>query len=135
MADYSITSSAVKQTAATVSQTYTSSGATAIGKSVYLDSATNTVMLAQADDANTSTVKGITLSESTAADQPIVVAIGGDVTMDGLNKGDVVILSAAAAGGLAPDADATIGNIKSIIGYATTDTNLKVNLINTGVVI
>lgn len=95
------------------------------GQTVYLDSATNTYKLADANaSATTAAVVGIALNGG-GSGQPVKVAIGG--TMDPgftVAVGEIYVQSAN-AGGIAPRADLASGWYTSVLGLGITASQLK----------
>lgn len=95
---------------------------------------------AQADDADTSDATAIALN-SAGADQPLaitqrrlnedgVIDIGGTVAV-----GTVYVVSAAAAGGIAPWADLAATNRVTVIGVGVTTARIKLSFNAAGVAI
>ena len=128
MADLSVTAASVLQ-ASGAATTQGIAGATITqGQATYLDTTTNTWKLARANSATTAgsgtSLIGISLV-SCVSGQPIVVQTSG-----GINPGATVaigtqyVLSAAVAGNIAPIADLTTGNICTLLGIATTASNI-----------
>jgi hypothetical protein len=126
MADISITASAVLATATTKFQNLTAGATITAGQVVYLDSSDGECKLADASAAATSNVKGIAMHASLDG-QPLRVATGGNLTMDGMTSGELYVLSAT-AGGIAPAGDLTGNEFNVVIGSATTATNLEMNI-------
>lgn len=119
MADYSVTAASVLPSAAArLSSQYAAGAAITIGQSVYLDAATSTIKLADANlSAAAATFFGIAVSTAAAAGQPIVVCLGDVSFTPGFTvaAGATVILSAT-AGGLAPIADLATGWYLNVVG-------------------
>lgn len=110
MSDLTITAANVAPGVGAVVQTGTSGGTITQGQSVYLDTGTNTIKLADAiTSAATAVMQGVSLN-SAVAGQPISYIVSGNYTVGAtLSTGAVYILSGANAGGLAPVADRTTG--------------------------
>ena len=129
MADISVTQSAVKAADAnTQKATGTSGEAINIGQSVYADPSTGKIYKAQATNStHTANLVGVSLSRTEGADQPIVYATEGNITFQAaaLTVGQVYVVSAAAAGGIAPVSDLASTNYVGVLGVATSATNLK----------
>lgn len=90
---------------------------------------------AQADALINATVIGISLNGA-AVGQPVSYTKSGTIDMGTtFAVGDVVVLSAAAAGGIAPVADLVSTNAVSLLGVATTVELLKMEFNNSGVAI
>jgi len=110
-------------------------GATLIqGDVIYLDSTdSNKAKLADASAAATATVAGICVTPSLSG-QPVLytavdtIAIGATVA-----TGEMYVLSAT-AGKIAPLADLVSTNIVSIIGIASSTTEIDIQLQNTGII-
>jgi hypothetical protein len=132
MADVTFTAAAIKPgtNAQTVEGTF---GATITqGMVVYLDSGTGTYKIA---DCTTSTATaaavGIALT-SGASGQPGVVMTGGNLTCDGVTAYVQYVLSVS--GKIAPSTDyASSTDYLTVIGAATTTTNIKLAINVTGV--
>lgn len=133
MVDYAITPSSVLPTGSTGIQVANASAAVTAGQAIRVSG--GTVAPAQADSlANTVGAAGIALA-SAAIGQPVSYVTGGTVDMGAVFAvGDVVVLSAAAAGGIAPVADLASTNAVVVMGIATTSNLLKLDLNNSGVV-
>lgn len=137
MADLTITAASVLATGAGAVAHCTAGATITAGQVVYLESATNTVKLA---DANSGTAEarspyGIALNGG-ASGQPIAVARpGSSITIGAaLTAGDRYYLSAT-AGGIAPHADVTTGWYPTVLGIATSTTVLKFDPIESGVAV
>lgn len=137
MADAGITAANVLTTLTTQIARGVAGAAITAGQPLYADATANNVLkLAQADTAAHAACVGIAL-HAAAIGQPIAYATGGALTVNavlGVGKNYVV---SANAGGLAPtaDLDGTSGtNFSTIIGDATTTTNLQINILASGVV-
>lgn len=107
------------------------------GQAVYEDTTdSGKIKLADANGATAliATCKGIALNDALAG-QPISYIVGNDLGLGAiLTVGTVYILSAT-AGGICPDADSASGMRKTIIGVATTTSNLRVALNSSGALI
>jgi hypothetical protein len=107
------------------------------GQSVYLDAATSTWKLADVDlsaSAAGLTAIGISLSDVVAT-QPMIVQKEGDLAFGAiLTVGKVYVVSAT-AGGICPIADITTNGRITVLGIATTTSNLKIKTWVTGVVV
>lgn len=103
------------------------------GQSVYLDSATSTIKLADCDaSATTAAAVGIALHGSLAG-QPITYQVSGQITIGAtLSAGKIYVVSAT-AGGIAPSADLTTGWRTSELGIAISTTILDMYIINSGI--
>jgi hypothetical protein len=109
-------------------------GTIAAGQPLRLDASGNLVP-AQADAAGTATCKGLALHDA-IVDQPIAYLDWGpiDVT-SGVTIGTVYVVSAAAAGGIAPVADLVSTNVVSVIGVGTAAGTILVQLINSAALV
>lgn len=133
MADYTITAANVIPASDATIERGTAGASIAAGKVVYQDSSdSNKIKLADANNsAATATVVGIALNAAESG-QPVDYIRDGDVAMGSIfTIGDIVVLSAT-AGGAAPSADIATGWRVSILGVATSATNLRVKLNNSG---
>lgn len=135
MADLSITAANV--VAGTGAATVTGIAGVTItaGQVVYLDSATNTLKLADNDSA-TAAVRspaGIALNGA-AAGQPIVVQSSGQITIGATVAVGVVYCLSSTAGGICPNADIAAGDYNTIIGIGVSTTVISVKLHEAGAV-
>lgn len=134
MVDITVTAASVKPTATTKRQTKIAAVAITAGQVVYVNS-TDRIALADCDlSADAAKAVGIALN-SCAADQPCSYAAAGDVTFNAaLTKGAVYVLSGN-VGGIAPVADLASLDYVTILGVASSTTNLQVNIYASGVVV
>lgn len=139
MADYSITAGSVKPvpsgtTGATTTSVKTAGETITAGQSLYQKSSDNKYYKADANgSAEERIFAGIALNGA-AADQPVVVATGGDLDIGTTGLvADTVILSAT-AGGIAPIADLAAGWYLNYVGYFITTTRIRLMNISTGYV-
>jgi hypothetical protein len=113
------------------------------GQVVYLDtSATpNLLRLARANNATQAkNVVGIALDSAAGSAQPLAYATAGDVTFttsgsgSQLVTGNVYVLGTATAGGIAPSTDPAAGTATfiTLLGLATSPTNLRISIAPTG---
>lgn len=139
MAAYTITAAEVTAgTGATVLYGIAGAAITA-GQSLYLDSTTNTLKLAQADGtAAEAACVGVAINSS-AAGQPCGYVAQGDVNLDtaaltGASKGEVTTLGAT-AGGLYPNEDVQTTERVTIVGIMKTSNPgvLTVAINNSGI--
>ena len=124
MADLSITAGNVVSSG--VTEDHVAGAPITAGQVVYLEAATNTVKLADADHATTEihTAKGIALNGASAG-QPVKVHISGNINVGAtLQVGRVYVLSNT-PGGIAPAADLTTTWFPNVLGVATSASNLK----------
>lgn len=134
MADITVTAASVMATSTTTTAQGTAGATITAGQPLYQDStASFTLKPAQATSQAAAAMVGIALNNASSG-QPVTYAIAGDVTYNAaLTKGSAYVVSAAAAGGVAPIADLIAGNFTSLIGVATSTTNLKLAPCVTGV--
>jgi len=131
MADLSITAANVAPVNTGTNPTKTTfgvAGATITqGQTVYLDASTNLWGLAKADTLVHSGSGGVGIAlSSTAANQPIAVAVGGDITCGGTpTVGGTYAVSAATAGAMAPIADPGAAAFITVLGVAISATVLR----------
>lgn len=142
MAQYTIAAAEVKPLAnAKLDKDSLSGAAITAGQTVYKDG-NGKWQLAQADGtAAEAAVRGVAVNSTSAADQPLAVAIEGDVQLDtgalaGAAVGDIAVLGAA-AGGMYPSGDLVSTNRVAIVGFIKTSTTpavITLNPIATGLV-
>jgi hypothetical protein len=136
MADLTITAASVLLVSGT-KEAGTAGATITAGQALYLDSATNTLKLAQADGtAAEADVIGIALHAALAG-QPIVYAKNGASMNIGATtaKTTAYVLSAL-AGAICPQADLVSTNKIVYLAYATaTDGSVVLNVRNTGAVV
>lgn len=134
MADISVTAANVlKATGATVYNGTAGATVTA-GQPVYQDSSDGYKFKpAQADTAAKAKAYGIAL-HAALDEQPLQVVTAGGLNIGAtLTVGQVYVVSDAAAGGVAPYADLTTGDFVTILGVATTASNLAVDIQVSGI--
>jgi hypothetical protein len=134
MADITITGANVAAANnATVKGSGTSGALAGTGQPVYLDPADSKIKLAKADSASPTAapnIVGVLLDKAEGANQPVTYASGGDVNYGGgLTQGQVYVVSAANAGGIAPYSDLVATNFVIILGVAISSTVLRLGLI------
>lgn len=135
MADLSITAASVTAADGAVSkQEYVAGATITAGQLVYVDTANSNVLkLAQADGTLLeATVKGVALCGASTG-QPCVIATAGDYNPGATVAVGTVYILSATAGGICPDADLASSSYCSIFGVATTTSNIKLNIFNSGV--
>ena len=136
MADVSITVTAVKRTSTTQEEPGTL-GEAAITQGMILYKASNGKwLIADTETSATTAAAGGMALGAGGTDQRIQIATGGDVTVDNLSisaaaAAGVYVLSAA--GAIAPSGDIAEDDFITIIGAATSATNIKLNFTVTGV--
>ncbi len=118
--------------AKTLTNRVMAAGETAIqGQAVYQDTATD-MNLAQSDAAATAELAGVTLNAASPG-QPVDVLYEGNYNPGvAVVPGTMYVLSAAAAGGIAPIDDLVSTNLSRALGFATTTSNIYVQINNNG---
>ncbi len=133
MADIAITAANVVKGSGASTSSGTAGASITAGQTLYLDSATNTLKLADANStAATAACVGIAL-HAASSNQPIQYLTQGPITIGGTLTAGVFYIASATAGGVAPASDATTGWIPCQLGYASSTTVLQVGIVNTGV--
>jgi hypothetical protein len=128
MADYSVTAASVVRTANTAISEGTAGGSITAGMAVYIDTADSSKLKAcDADVSATSVAAGIAL-HGAANGQPLKYATGGNLTFNtAFTTGDVVCVSTT-AGGICPYADLASGDFVTVLGIATSTSNLRLQI-------
>jgi hypothetical protein len=127
MADISVTAASVVPTSTTKRQTKNAAAAITAGQVVYVNSS-DLVALADNDaSVTTAAAVGIALN-SCAAGQPCSYATSGDVTFNAVLTAGAVYVLSSTAGGIAPVADLASDDYVTILGVASTTTNLTINI-------
>lgn len=133
MADVTVTAANVVPAAGANVQKVTAGATVTAGQAVYKDATASSKAKPCDADAEASAVcAGIALS-SASLDQPLFIATGGDVGFGAIFTVGTTYCVSTTAGGIAPEADLTTGDYKSILGVATTTSNLRLNIFNSGV--
>lgn len=134
MADLSVTATSVVKGSGTVGTDTALAGvAITAGQTVYKDSSS----LWQLADANLSSTASSTIGialNNAGAGQPVQVATTGNVTMGSILTSGVIYVQSATAGGIAPSADINTGWYVTILGVATSSSNLLMQPWITGAV-
>lgn len=136
MADLTITvGNMVPASDAQYETAYLAGGTLTRGMSVYLDTSTNTWKAADCDLSAAGAGSGgigICMSDCVAT-QPCVVQIGGSLAFGAiLTKGTQYVVSAT-AGGICPQADITTNGRITVLGIASTTSNLVMRRWATGI--
>lgn len=131
MAELSITAADVRGESAYM-QRGTAGAAITAGQVVYKD-ANNLLQLSDANNTSADEVVGIALHTS-AANQPLVYVTGGNLTVNAVLTAGNRYIVGTTAGSIAAIADSTTGWRVMDIGYATTTTNLVLDITDTGVI-
>ncbi len=110
-------------------------GATILqGQTVYIDTVTNTIKLADANaSALTAVVAGIAVNTALTG-QVVVYQTGGILGFGVLLTAGKVYVQSANAGGIAPVADLASTWYTTILGVAITTSNLQLNIWNSGLI-
>ena len=134
MADITVTAANVAAASDAVVISETAGAAVTIGQVVYKDT-DDTWKLAITTSTTTAGANGIgiALTQSAADGQPIQVQIGGSINPGGtLTVGEIYVVSTNAAGGIAPEGDNGSTDYVTVLGVASTASNLKLKPIVSG---
>ena len=127
MADLTITAANVaKGTNARDTSSYLAGAAITAGQSVYLDTATSTIKLADADALASSDAFGIALN-SAASGQPITVQRSGNITIGATVAVGVAYYVSTTPGGICLESDLATGDFPHFLGFATSTTVIALN--------
>ena len=130
MADLTITAgSVIAGTGAQISDGYAASAITA-GQLLYVNTS-SLLAPAQANGATTDEIAGVALN-SAGTGQPVRFQHAGRYTVGATVAVGVYVLSAAGAGGIAPEADLATGHYLSVWGSAVSTTVIEIKIHNTG---
>ena len=131
MADLSVTAANVARGADAVTRQGIAGATITAGQPLYQDPADSYALKpARANSAATDLVVGIAL-HGAADGQPITYQTEGGINLGAtLTVGQIYVLSAAAAGGIAPASDLVSTNFVIVLGIATTSSNLLCKIIN-----
>jgi hypothetical protein len=130
MADLVITAASVAAGAgATIDRSHNAGATVTAGQVVYLDSATNTYLLADNNSATVAarTPSGIALNGASAG-QPLAVVTAGPVTIGATLAPNVAYYLSGTAGAICPVADLVTGMLPGFLGFAISATVLSVNI-------
>ena len=132
MADISVTAANVKTVAGSPTRTMTAGATITAGTSLYDDGA-NGAKLALATAVATGKLVGVALNGG-GSGQPISVQTGGNYNPGvAVVAGTTYVVSANAAGCIAPIADLASTNVSAILGTATSTSNIKIGILNSEV--
>jgi hypothetical protein len=132
MADITVTAANVVADAGASIRSGTAGAAITAGQAVYVHT-DGTIRLARANAEATASLAGVALNDA-AVGQPVSYIMRGTYTAGAtVAAGTVYVLSAAAAGGIAPEADLVNPNRVSLLGVGISATKIMVSRINTGV--
>lgn len=136
MADLVITPANVVTYAGGSYETGTAGATITAGQTLYKDSTdSDKLKLADANASSaTATVVGVALHAASAG-QPIRYQTGGDINPGATVAVGTTYIQSATAGGICPDADATSGHFKTILGIGQTASKIRLNIINGGVAV
>jgi hypothetical protein len=127
MADVSVTAASVVKTSTTAISEGIAGGTVTAGQPVYIDTTDSSLKGADADVQATSVAAGIALHGASTG-QPLKYATGGNLTFNaGFTVGQVYVVSTT-AGGIAPYSDLASGDFVTILGVATTTSNLNIKI-------
>ena len=133
MAELAITAADVVKTSTTAISEGIAGATITAGMVLYVDTAAAGVLKpCDADVAASTVCAGIALHAALTG-QPIKYATGGDLTLSGMTVGRIYLVSQTTAGSMCVDADILTGDFVSIVGVASTATNLKIQINNSGV--
>jgi hypothetical protein len=134
MSDLSITAASVKQGDGAVTVVGTAGETITAGQNVYKSSTTNKWMKADSNSATAEarTPTGIALNGA-ALDQPVTVQKSGKVTIGATLTAGVAYYQSDTAGGICPVADVGSGEYATVIGIATSTTELAIDFVASGV--
>jgi len=133
MAALTITAANVVAGSNAVKETGVAGVAVTAGQAVYRDPATRKFLLADADSAPAAanSADGIAL-HAAAPNQPLTIQKSGDINLGAtLAIGTIYVLDSA-AGGIAPAADLGVGGVAVELGVASTASNLRLAIQNSG---
>lgn len=134
MADLSITATAVLAGSGATTEHGTLGGTVTAGQVVYKDSADGLMRLAD-NNSGTAAARapyGIALNGG-ATGQPVKVLRAGNLTLNAVLTLGVAYYLSDTPGGICPVADLATGEYPTIIGLATSTTNLSVDIQASGV--
>lgn len=133
MADVSVTAASVVKTSTTTILEGTAGATITAGQPLYKDSADSyKLKLADADVLASSVCVGLSLHGASSG-QPLKYATRGDVTFNSAFTVGQVYVASVNAGGIAPYSDLASGDYVSILGVATTATNLKLGILSSSI--
>ncbi|KKL16980.1 hypothetical protein LCGC14_2490120 [marine sediment metagenome] len=132
MADLTVVAANVKPAASTVTKKGIAGESISAGESVF-KAADGGIELCENDQAALDAACiGVALNDA-AVDQPIEYAITGDVNMGAIMTIGQTYVVGAAPGGIAPEVDVIATEFLTVIGVATTTSNLKLGILQSGV--
>jgi hypothetical protein len=134
MADLTITAASVAAGTGARAEHGTAGAAVTAGQTVYLDPATNTYKLADANSgtADARVTSGLAL-HAAASGQPLAVHTSGPLTIGATVTAGVGYYQSSTPGGICPVADLASGAYPTLIGFATSATVINVDIEAAGV--
>ena len=105
------------------------------GDLIYLDSADTKMKLADASAAATSGVVGISLTSAAADGDYLVYVTSQTIDLGAILTAGTFYYLSATAGKICPAADLVSTNVVTQLGYATSTSQMILNVVDTGVVI
>lgn len=135
MVDISFTATDVVASTNTGHIQHGTAGGTIAGGQLIYQAADGDLEAAQADAATTDAILGVALNAAAAGQTVSYIGVNG-TQVDfggGVTLGEAYVLSAAAAGGIAPVADLTTNNYISLLGVGISSTAIMLAIANTGV--
>jgi hypothetical protein len=134
MAELAVTPANILKTTTTAIAEGIAGGTLTAGMAIYIDTAASGVIKACDADALASSIcAGIALHAASPG-QPIKYATSGDLTFSTMAVGTVYFVAITTAGSLCESSDISTGDYVSIVGVATTATNLKLGINNSGII-
>lgn len=105
------------------------------GEAVYLNSGDNKYYLADASDSAKDAVAGVAISGGSADSYGYIVSTDGTtIDIGGTTAaGTIYVLSASAAGAIAPDTDLSTGDYVSVIGVGSGSNQIVLGINNSGI--
>ena len=133
MADVSVTAASVLKTSSTSVVMGVAGATVTAGQPIYQDASDSLKLKpTDADVLASSQSVGIAL-HGAASGQPLQYAVAGNLTFNaGFTVGQVYVCSVN-AGGIAPYADLATGDFVTVLGVATTTSNLKMGIVYSGI--
>lgn len=132
MVDLVVVAANVKPASSTVTKKGIAGEAISAGQGVF-KATDGQIELAENDlTAADAAAVGVALNDA-ALDQPIEYAITGDINMGVILSIGQTYVVGAGPGGIAPEVDVIAGEFLTVIGVATTTSNLKLGILQSGV--
>jgi len=129
MVDLTITAASVQHAVGASLVTGVSGAAITPGDSLYLSATKQLTPALHSGTAAQAAAVGIAVSGAPGAGQPITYQTAGNVDLGATLTTGVTYVVGAAAGGIAPDSDAGASDFPTVLGVATTTSNLKMGII------